>query len=440
MSKLTWLGVQLAAAVILISLCSPGWTQTAGGRWRFNEGSGTSAADDLGTANNGTLTNMDVGQAWRTDSPPEGSSYLRFDGVNDFVEVADHSELDFTTNLTLEAFIRANDADVTSQKVIIRKSSATMYRLAITGDHKVKFSIRIAGALKSVTGNSDVIDGSWHHIAGTYDQTNGMRVWVDRVLDAPAVAQTGSVDTDNGALRIGAESASEQQFKGDIDFPQALNEFDTSLPITLTSFTATAGDERVTLRWTTESEIDNSGFEIWRSLQRDTGYVKLPVFITGAGNAASRHDYEYTDRGLTNGTTYYYKLIDVDFGGHRTEHGPVFATPQSERVKGAETKSIPKTYRLEQNYPNPFNPATRIRFDIPLSEKNPGSAITAKVRIFDITGREVVTLVEEPLGPGSYEVVWDGLNRRGERVGSGIYLCVFETQSFSEVRKMTLVR
>jgi len=253
------------------------------------------------------------------------------------------------------------------------------------------------------------------------------------------VADVSGLSTKNDDPANWATESTSTYGLGDFGTPGSIGG-DQSLPITLTSFTATAGDGQVTLRWTTESEIDNSGFEIWRSMTRDDGYVKLPVFIPGAGNAASRHDYEYTDRGLANGTTYYYKLIDVDFGGHRTEHGPVFATPHTERVKGAETRAVPKSYRLAQNYPNPFNPATRIRFDIPLSEKNPGSAVTTKVKIFDLAGREVATLVEEPLGPGSYEVTWDGVSRRGEDVSSGVYLCLFETTEFSQVRKMTLLR
>ena len=69
---------------------------------------------------------------------------------------------------------------------------------------------------------------------------------------------------------------------------------------------------------------------------------------------------------------------------------------------------IPKEFKLGQNYPNPFNPTTKIMFEIPLSKG--GILGVVSLKIYDITGREIQTLVNEKLNPGTYEVTFDGSN------------------------------
>ena len=92
----------------------------------------------------------------------------------------------------------------------------------------------------------------------------------------------------------------------------------------------------------------------------------------------------------------------------------------------------PSTY-LEQNYPNPFNPVTTIRFGL-----NEPSSIA--LRIYDVSGRLVRTLVADHLQAGIYERVWDGKDSGGRAVASGIYLYKLETKSVTETKKMILLR
>jgi photosystem II stability/assembly factor-like uncharacterized protein len=97
---------------------------------------------------------------------------------------------------------------------------------------------------------------------------------------------------------------------------------------------------------------------------------------------------------------------------------------------------IPKSFSLTQNYPNPFNPITKIKFDIPnspLYERGAGGFVT--LIIYDILGREVATLVNEQLKPGTYEYEWNGSN-----FASGIYFYKLETEDFSQTRKMVLIK
>lgn len=89
---------------------------------------------------------------------------------------------------------------------------------------------------------------------------------------------------------------------------------------------------------------------------------------------------------------------------------------------------LPGIFKLYQNYPNPFNPNTIISFDVPKTD-----FITIKV--YDVLGRELQTLVSEKLKPGTYEVQWNGTN-----YPSGVYFYKLETENFSETRKLILLK
>lgn len=99
----------------------------------------------------------------------------------------------------------------------------------------------------------------------------------------------------------------------------------------------------------------------------------------------------------------------------------------------AEPQMTPTEYSLSQNYPNPFNPSTKIRFSIPLDEK-------VELKIYDILGREVVTLMRENLKAGFYTVEWNGKNSFNEKVTSGIYLYRIVAGKFVQTRKMILMK
>ncbi len=89
---------------------------------------------------------------------------------------------------------------------------------------------------------------------------------------------------------------------------------------------------------------------------------------------------------------------------------------------------IPKTFAIQQNYPNPFNPVTVIKYQLPSSEK-------VSVKVFDILGKEVATLVNENKEPGYYEVSFDASN-----LASGLYFYRIEAGSFVETKKMMLIK
>jgi hypothetical protein len=95
---------------------------------------------------------------------------------------------------------------------------------------------------------------------------------------------------------------------------------------------------------------------------------------------------------------------------------------------------IPSSYSLEQNYPNPFNPVTKIRFDLSRTENGKQKTIT-KLVVYDITGKEILVLVNEELQPGSYEVTFDGSG-----LNSGVYFYQLIAGSYRETRRMVLIK
>ncbi len=90
--------------------------------------------------------------------------------------------------------------------------------------------------------------------------------------------------------------------------------------------------------------------------------------------------------------------------------------------------NVPKTFALEQNYPNPFNPVTSIKYQLPSAEK-------VSIKIYDILGKEVASIVNENKEPGYYEISYDASN-----LASGLYFYRIEAGSFTQTRKMMLIK
>lgn len=98
-----------------------------------------------------------------------------------------------------------------------------------------------------------------------------------------------------------------------------------------------------------------------------------------------------------------------------------------------EAPNVPKEMSLEQNYPNPFNPSTSMRFQVP----NAG-AVTLKV--YDVVGREIATLVDQEMSVGTFSVVWNGCNSAGAQVGSGVYFYRLQSSGHSLTKRMLLLK
>jgi mannan endo-1,4-beta-mannosidase len=103
-------------------------------------------------------------------------------------------------------------------------------------------------------------------------------------------------------------------------------------------------------------------------------------------------------------------------------------------LEGFESSpELPVMFRLVQNVPNPFNPVTKVAYHVPSESR-------VTIRVFEVTGRLVATLVDGVVEPGRHAAIWNGTNDAGESVGSGVYFCTMEAPDFHDSRKMTLLK
>ncbi|MBZ0200904.1 MAG: T9SS type A sorting domain-containing protein, partial [Ignavibacteriaceae bacterium] len=186
------------------------------------------------------------------------------------------------------------------------------------------------------------------------------------------------------------------------------------LPVELSSFTASASAKSVTLNWVTATEVNNYGFNIECTI--DNVQWKTIGFVEGYGNSNSPKNYSFTDENVATGN-YGYRLKQIDNDG------------KYEYSKVVEVEvSAPLQYALAQNYPNPFNPSTTISYSVP-------EAQFVTLKIFNVLGQEVTTLVNGMKEAGVYTLNFDAKN-----LNSGLYFYKLEAGTFSAVKKMMLTK
>ncbi len=203
-----------------------------------------------------------------------------------------------------------------------------------------------------------------------------------------------------------------------------ISTYNTVIPVELTSFTATVVNNSVELKWTTATEINNSGFMIERNLrstvESQSDWETLG-FVEGNGTTTEPKVYSFVDKNLKPGN-YSYRLKQIDLDG-------TFEYSSEVEIE----ISTPKEFALYQNYPNPFNPTTKISFVVPNGVKN---LITLKV--YDVLGNEVATLVDEYKEAGSYEVEFNAGQTSG--LSSSIYFYKLQAGDFVLIKKMVLMK
>jgi hypothetical protein len=185
------------------------------------------------------------------------------------------------------------------------------------------------------------------------------------------------------------------------------------IPVELSSFTANAKNDNVELHWTTATELNNSGFELQRSVDKEA--FKKIAFIPGYGTTAEPKYYSYIDKNVSG--LIEYRLKQIDFNG-TFEYSKVVEVSLVHRL----------SFELQQNYPNPFNPITKIKYQIPEL-----SFVTIKV--YDVLGSEVESLVNGEKPAGGYEVEFNATN-----LPSGIYFYKLKAGNFIQVKKMILLK
>ncbi len=191
---------------------------------------------------------------------------------------------------------------------------------------------------------------------------------------------------------------------------------DNPLPVELTGFGFRKADFGIELVWKTASEKNNAGFEVQRrSEKRANDEWQVLGFVRGNGTTSDAKSYSFVDRTATGKVQY--RLKQVDFDG-QFEYSPVIEVEAG----------LPRTFELGQNYPNPFNPTTVISYQLPVASE-------VSLKVYDVLGREVATLVNARQEAGRYSVPFNAAS-----FASGVYFYRLQAGQFVQTRKMMLVK
>ncbi|HSW54045.1 MAG TPA: S8 family serine peptidase [Ignavibacteriaceae bacterium] len=191
------------------------------------------------------------------------------------------------------------------------------------------------------------------------------------------------------------------------------------IPVELSSFSASANENSVTLNWSTATETNNSGFSIERKTPLDERWIEIS-FVPGFGTTTERMNYTFKDENLNMGN-YSYRLKQIDFDGTIEYSIEVFAEV-----------GAPQNFALMQNYPNPFNPSTTIEFSIPQTSN-------VKIEVYNIIGELVVSLINQSLDAGYHRFNFDASS-----LPSGTYVYQLKASgqngTFVDTKKMLLMK
>ncbi len=189
------------------------------------------------------------------------------------------------------------------------------------------------------------------------------------------------------------------------------------LPVELNSFSATVSNSmEVTLSWKTITEVNNYGFNIEKKLANSSQWHDIG-FVVGHGNSNSPKVYSFIDESVSPGN-YFYRLKQVDNDGKFT---------YSKQIQ-MEVNSLPKEFALFQNFPNPFNPVTKIKYAIPVDG-------LVNISVFNMLGQKVKQIINTNIKAGTYEVNFDG-----SKLSSGTYFYRLESGTFSQTKKLLLLK
>lgn len=186
-------------------------------------------------------------------------------------------------------------------------------------------------------------------------------------------------------------------------------------PVKLSLFNSNIKTNNIFLNWITSEEENNSGFDIER--KNINGEWNKIGFVNGNGTKNSESNYSFEDRNLATGK-YQYRLKQIDYNGNYEYFN----------LDGEVEVGVPAKFDLSQNYPNPFNPVTKINYDLPVS-------LLVSLKIYDMLGKEVTSIVNEYKEAGYYTVSFDA-----SRLTSGVYFYRLIAGNNSAVKKLVVLK
>jgi hypothetical protein len=217
-----------------------------------------------------------------------------------------------------------------------------------------------------------------------------------------------------------------------------------SLPAQIASFTSESKSGIVFLQWISESQLEDAYWMIERKLLSAIEFQSIQdgrrtldesgppfealAYIQGQFLFSSKAMYTYADSLVDIGAIYAYRLSDVDYDGKINYHDVVY-----------QEVNPPSDFILYKNSPNPFKTHTSISYSLPAEAQ-------VNLKIYNVEGREVMTLVEASQAAGFYRLDWSGTNENGQSVASGLYIVSFKASAvksgkeYAKILKIMLIR
>jgi hypothetical protein len=345
-----------------------------------------------------------------TEDQPHGQNYaLKFDGIDDQLVIEDNEMLSggIGKSITVEAWIKPST--VTGTRPIIQKFLDNDWKdwgLQIK-DGRLEVAIENSGD-NWVLLAGDIVPDVWTHVAFTFDNSTDIVRLLSNGIEVGNMQLRKNMPNTDAAIRLGHHAYSNYGFAGEIEevriwnVPRRTEDF-----ISLMSAQLTGDEEGVIAYWQMnegEGQFVRDGSGNWN------------IGSLGFDNAAA----DSADPAWIISTA----PIGATFG---------FDQPEGNDNGNSKVNRAPGNYALYQNYPNPFNPATTIGFDLP-------EAGRVWLSVYDLLGREVLTLLNGELAAGHHKVNWNARDARGQLVGSGVYFYRLEAGPKKMARRMLLSR
>jgi hypothetical protein len=199
------------------------------------------------------------------------------------------------------------------------------------------------------------------------------------------------------------------------------------LPVTISSFVGNfISEDHVKLEWTTITEKNNYGFYMQKFNADSNSFVTtITSFQQGETNSVAPKNYSWIDESVSDSVVKY-RLLQIDNDGLQQYFGPITINKNATGVNSNPGK--PNEFKLSQNFPNPFNPTTIIKYELP-------TTYHTILKIYNIIGSEVATLVDEIQGPGYKSVAWNA-----KSMPSGLYLVKLCVGNYIKTIKVLLLK
>lgn len=224
---------------------------------------------------------------------------------------------------------------------------------------------------------------------------------------------------------VSFEAVSEDNV-GQIYLPFSVSDASTDKKVTSVEFIIIYDEEELDYQ-SFKGSVEGEGVFVNAS-KVDDGIAKF-VFASGEGIDKSSEIGKFIlKKNVINPVSEITSVYRVNDGD--PQEGPTF---KMDAITDVEEEELPSEYDLTQNYPNPFNPTTTINYAIP-------EASYVTVKIYNMLGQEVKTLVAEEMTAGKYNIAWNGRNEAGQKVSSGTYIYRIVAGDFVQAKKMILLK